>query len=295
LDFGFQTAKHAIQRIGEFAAALAAAFKSQIGNPQSQMLLCVSVVGVALGFGAISAGAAEVAILQNGFEIRHAAREQNGVSTRLYLEASREAGYVDVPTQEIAGFRHDDAPAPASAAAPGAPAPLPDVGRWVKAASDRHQVDADLIASVIRAESNFNPQARSSKGAQGLMQLMPATAFRLGVNDPFHPEHNIDGGTRYLRELLLRYNDDVVKALAAYNAGPERVARYGGVPPYRETHAYVARVVRDFNRRKTVQPAQAKSRKADTRSSRKASNTRQPARLAQAKQATRRYTEEKQP
>jgi soluble lytic murein transglycosylase-like protein len=268
--------------------------KGKSRNPSFSLCLCVSVVGVALGFGAISAGAAEVAILQNGFEIRHETREQNGASTRLYLEASREAGYVDVPAQEITGFRHDDAPAPASSATPGAPASLPDVDRLVKAASDRHQVDADLIASVIRAESNFNPQARSPKGAQGLMQLMPATASRLGVSDAFHPENNIDGGTRYLRELLLRYNDDVVKALAAYNAGPERVARYGGVPPYRETHAYVARVVRDFNRRKTVQ-AQAKSRKADSRSSRKASHNRQPARVAQAKQTTRRYTEEKQP
>ena len=288
MDFGFQTAKHALWRIRECATA----FKSQICNPKSQRLF---VIAVALGFGAISAGAAEIAILQNGFEIRHEAREQNGASTRLYLEASREAGYVDVPTQEIAGFRHDDAPAQVSSATPGPPTPLPDVGRLVKAASDRHQVDADLIASVIRAESNFNPQARSPQGAQGLMQLMPGTASRLGVSDPFHPETNIDGGTRYLRELLLRYNDDVVKALAAYNAGPERVARYGGVPPYRETHAYVARVVRDFNRRKTVQPAQAKSRKADTRSSRNASKNRHPARLAQAKQGTRRYTEEQQP
>jgi soluble lytic murein transglycosylase-like protein len=213
------------------------------------------VVGLLL-FSAISAGAADIAVLQNGFEIRHETREQNGANTRLYLEASREAGYVDIPSSEIAGFRHDDTPAPPPSSTPIPPVTPQDVNRLVSAASDRHQVDADLIASVIRAESNFNPQARSPLGAQGLMQLMPATASRLGVTDAFHPEGNVDGGTRYLRELLLRYNDDVVKALAAYNAGPDRVAKYGGVPPYRETHAYVARVVREFNRRKTAKKQQ---------------------------------------
>ncbi len=104
--------------------------------------------------------------------------------------------------------------------------------------------------SVIRAESGFNVRAVSPKGAQGLMQLMPKTASQLGVQNAFDPQANVEGGTRYLRELLERYDFDLVKALAAYNAGPQRVEQYGGVPPYYETKVYVARIVRDFNKKK---------------------------------------------
>jgi len=102
---------------------------------------------------------------------------------------------------------------------------------------------------VIRAESGFNVRAVSPKGAQGLMQLMPQTASQLGVHNAFDPQANVEGGTRYLRELLERYNFDLIKALAAYNAGPQRVEQYGGVPPYYETKAYVARIVRDYNKK----------------------------------------------
>jgi soluble lytic murein transglycosylase-like protein len=122
----------------------------------------------------------------------------------------------------------------------------------IAAASGRYRLDPDLVNSVIRAESGFNVRAVSRKGAQGLMQLMPGTASKLGVPNAFDPEANVEGGTRYLRELLERYNFDLVKALAAYNAGPHRVEQYGGVPPYYETRAYVARIVRDFNRKKAA-------------------------------------------
>jgi soluble lytic murein transglycosylase-like protein len=120
----------------------------------------------------------------------------------------------------------------------------------VNSASDVSNIDPDLINSVIHAESGFNPRAVSPKGARGLMQLMPKTATDLGVTNSFDANANVQGGTKYLRELLERYNYDMVKALAAYNAGPHRVDQYHGVPPYYETRAYVARIVRDFNKKK---------------------------------------------
>ena len=139
---------------------------------------------------------------------------------------------------------------------------LPDV---VGLASHRYHLDPDLVNSVIRAESGFNPKAVSRKGAVGLMQLEPQTAAQLGVTDPFDPGTNVDGGTRYLRELLVRYNFDLIKALAAYNAGPQRVEQYHGVPPYYETQAYVAKVVRDFNRKKLAERKAAALKNASAR------------------------------
>ena len=115
--------------------------------------------------------------------------------------------------------------------------------------------------SVIHAESGFNSHAVSPKGARGLMQLMPSTASNLGVKDIFDPEANVGGGSRYLRELLERYNFDLVKALAAYNAGPQRVEQYNGVPPFRETRAYVARIIYEYNKKKIAQEADARGRK----------------------------------
>ena len=112
-------------------------------------------------------------------------------------------------------------------------------------AARKYDLPINLIKSVIRAESNFQVKAVSRAGAQGLMQLMPATAKAMGVNNPFNIEENIDGGSRYLRKMLDNFGGDLKLALAAYNAGPEAVIKYGGkVPPYRETQQYVKRVLR---------------------------------------------------
>lgn len=118
------------------------------------------------------------------------------------------------------------------------------IERAVRHAADKYGLPAGLIRSVIRCESNFKPDALSHAGAQGLMQLMPATASDLGVSDPFDIQQNIDGGARYLRQMIDRFDGDIETALAAYNAGPGTVSRYGGVPPYRETQAYVKKVMR---------------------------------------------------
>ncbi len=206
------------------------------------------------------AAAAELAVLRNGFTIRHEHHAVIGANTRLYMDGGT-ASYIDVPTADIEVFQKDlTLPAPAqtsNAHAPVQPALPPkhtaDVNEAVTSASATFHLDPDLVNSVIHAESGFNPHAVSRKGAQGLMQLMPGTAGKLGVNNAFDPKANVNGGSRYLRELLERYNFDLVKALAAYNAGPERVEQYKGVPPYHETQAYVARIVHEYNRKKIAQ------------------------------------------
>jgi soluble lytic murein transglycosylase-like protein len=194
---------------------------------------------------ASTAYAVEIAELRNGFTIRHRAREVRDGAVRLYLDDEKNS-FVDVPVGEIQGYTSEPDPA----APPEAAMPAKSTGQIVGEASVQQGVDSDFIRSVIRQESAGNSQAVSVAGARGLMQLMPATALKLGVSNSFSPEQNVHGGTRYLRELLERYHGDAIKALAAYNAGPGAVDRYKGVPPYRETRQYVQRVVRDYNRSK---------------------------------------------
>ena len=209
----------------------------------AQLVLVFGILGTPF-----FASGADLAVLRNGFSIRHERREVVGAVTRLYLGADRD-GYVDVPTDEIDRFEKDLSPSTAGST----PRNAQQMSEVINEVSGRHHLDPDLINSVIHAESGFNPRAVSPKGAQGLMQLMPQTASKLGVGNAFDPSANVEGGTRYLRELLERYNFDLIKALAAYNAGPQRVEQYHGVPPYYETQAYVARIIRDFNRKKLAE------------------------------------------
>jgi soluble lytic murein transglycosylase-like protein len=132
---------------------------------------------------------------------------------------------------------------------PRPPAPYADL---IRAAAARHGLAPELVESVVRAESNFNASAVSPKGARGLMQLMPTTAAQLGVRNVFDVRQNIEGGVRHLRYLVDRYGGNLTLALAAYNAGVDAVARHGGVPPYEETRAYVARILRLLSQEGTV-------------------------------------------
>lgn len=234
--------------------------------------LSITVVGLAGVLAAVAplAHAGERVALRNGFEMEcdHHAEVEGRV--RLYLSGG-EDNYIELATQEIAAVtpvqntasQGDSLKEPASSLKP-ALAKVPvartvpgrsgklseaDLDEMLTKAGQDHNLDVDLLASLVKAESGGNARAVSSAGARGLMQLMPGTAATLGVEDSFKPEENVRGGSVYLDSLLTRYRDNLALALAAYNAGPLAVDKYHGIPPYRETQAYVARVIHEFNRR----------------------------------------------
>ncbi|HEY7403487.1 MAG TPA: lytic transglycosylase domain-containing protein [Candidatus Angelobacter sp.] len=249
----------------------------------------ITIAGVLL-LAQLTAFGAELAVLRNGFSIRFERKEQNGNITRLYTGT----GYLDIASEQIASFETEDAPVPPQPAVAPPPAAVPaaqpaltqpsaltpaalsttatpiktavnvDLDQVIREASTKNRLDPDFVNSVIKAESNFKTHAISKKGAQGLMQLMPGTAAQLGVSDPFDPRANVEAGTAHLSALLDLYHNDAVKALAAYNAGAHRVKQYNGVPPYRETQAYVAQIVRDFNAKKRAQMKAANATAAKT-------------------------------
>lgn len=226
------------------------------GMPGTSVL---AILVAASAFGADGAPeACQTAVLRNGFTMEYARSEAAGPVTRLWLCAG--AGFVEIPGERIERLEQSRSAPPAAPvhepAASGPPAVEDPIGKLIASAASRSRIDPDFVASVVRAESAFNPAAVSSKGALGLMQLMPQTAAWLGVDNLLDPAANLEGGTRYLRQLLDRYGGDAATALAAYNAGPQRVAQYGGVPPYRETRAYITRVIDDYNRQKLRQQAQ---------------------------------------
>ena len=232
-----------------------------MSKPAVLFLLAVSLASVSR---AADSGprteACQLAVLRNGFTIQYARSEVAAQTTRLWLCADVGSGYIEVGNGEIVG--HEAMPN----AAPSTPPPQAStpkttardpIEKLIAGAARWQGIDPDFVASVVKAESGFAPTATSPKGARGLMQLMPHTAASLGVTDVFDPASNLEGGTRYLRQLLDRYDGDAVKALAAYNAGPQRVADFGGIPPFPETYAYVARIIQDYNRKKLEKSASA--------------------------------------
>jgi soluble lytic murein transglycosylase-like protein len=223
--------------------------------------------------------------LRTGDSIRCAHHELiDAAHVRLFYASTNPGGdenYQDLPVSMITGFQRLPDPLPAPpAAAPAEAAPAAqsadaaDIPTLLASAGAQRNIDVDLLASIVKAESGGRVHAVSRAGARGLMQLMPATAQDLGVQDAFQPGQNIAGGTQYLNTLLDRYcphNDKhgLDLALAAYNAGPAAVDHYHGIPPYPETRNYVARVEDEFNRRKrAAQRPQAARTQAVTVASR---------------------------
>lgn len=214
------------------------------------------------------ARAAEHVTLRNGFELDCVRQEAVGNKVRLYLpeknpalsgSSSDDNNYLEVAADAIVRVETvADAPQPNAATKTATSMTTEttptraEMREMLAHAGAAHDIDTDLLASVVKAESGGQVRAVSRTGAQGLMQLMPGTASEMGVRDAFRPEQNIAGGTAYLDDLLTRYRDNIALALAAYNAGPAAVDRYHGVPPFRETKEYVARVIREFNRRKQM-------------------------------------------
>jgi soluble lytic murein transglycosylase-like protein len=197
------------------------------------------VLGLALG---ATSARAEIAVLTNGQTMKISSRRTEGESVFLSLKGGGEVG---VPASQVRGFVPDEV-LDEVLSPTGTRAELEALAADV---AKRHGLDPALVLAVASVESGFQPNAVSPKGAQGLMQLMPATATSLGVADALDPETNLEGGSRYLAELIALYGGDLTKALAAYNAGPGAVRRHGGVPPYQETRAYVKRVLERYKKK----------------------------------------------
>jgi hypothetical protein len=223
-----------------------------------------AIAAVALSLAATaSARGAERVMLANGFDLRCNHHAQVGSVVRLYMSTG-DSSYIEMKPEAITGYETIPDPPPTAIAGKSATdgkLSAADLHEMLAEAGEQHHLDADLLASVVKAESNGNTRAVSRAGARGLMQLMPKTAKEEGVDDSFEAHENVRGGSSYLNELLIKYHDNIALALAAYNAGPAAVDKYHGIPPYHETRAYVARVIHEFNRRVMAREAQARLQK----------------------------------
>jgi len=217
----------------------------------------VLTIGMAVaGLLAATAAQADYVVLRSGARLNVTGYEILGDRYRLHLKG----GVAEVPVDDIVGIEPEEVFEPIQE-------PLSDTTPFqkiIRAAAERYGVDADLIHCVVAVESNFDPKAVSPKNARGLMQLMPQTAAHFGVKNVFDPEENVNAGTRYLHELLAKYKNNLTLALAAYNAGPERVDQYGRrVPPYLETMKYVQRIAKSYTKIK-ADAAQQKGTETQT-------------------------------
>jgi soluble lytic murein transglycosylase-like protein len=192
------------------------------------------------------AAGADIAVLANGQTMKVASVRRDQGQVWLGL---KDGGQIALPSAELRGIVPDEVLDEVLEEIADAPAGS-DLTALATAAARRHKLDPALVLALVQVESAFQPRAVSPKGAQGLTQLMPATAREMGVKDVLDPEQNLDGGARYLSWLLNRYGGDLRRALAAYNAGPGAVDRHQGVPPYRETLKYVRRVLEKYNDKK---------------------------------------------
>jgi hypothetical protein len=203
------------------------------------------LVALAVAAAAAPAARADFAVLRNGQRLHISSYERRGDRVILRVEG----GEVEISAADLVAIEPEEfLPVVHSAPQP------PPVGELIEDTARRYGLDPALVSSVVAVESDFNPKAVSRRNARGLMQLMPETADKLGVTNVFDPVQNVDGGTRYLKWLMDWYKD-LGLSLAAYNAGPQQVARYGGVPPFAETISYVRKVQREYLRRKLADAA----------------------------------------
>lgn len=199
------------------------------------LLLALAIAG----WGSLAS--AEIALLSNGLTLKLSGHRLEDETLILELKGGGEIGG---PPELVRGFVPDEVVEEVTGAEGG------DLRALAIAAARKHGLEPELVLAVVGVESAFRPEAISPKGAQGLMQLMPATAESLGVEDALDPEQNLDGGVRHLGSLLTLYEGDLARALAAYNAGEGAVDRHGGIPPFRETREYVKRVLERYRKAK---------------------------------------------
>jgi soluble lytic murein transglycosylase-like protein len=198
------------------------------------IVVCAAILSAAPG------ARADYAVLKSGVRLHISGYEPAGNPVGSTVRLAIDGGTIEVPAAELIGIEPEDQfPGPPAAAMP-EPGPF---AQLIRDAAKKHGVDEKLIRHVILVESNYNPRAVSRRQAQGLMQLLPQTAAKYSVANVYDPAQNIDAGTHYLKDLLARFRGNLKLALAAYNAGPELVERYGGVPPYPETQGYVRKIL----------------------------------------------------